>query len=152
MREGDTFGESIRINCSFDSSRLNLTYEGLLLGMRRGNHRESLTKSHLVHVDFCPRWFCRDEQHRLEMEPPPVVRPSTPLKPILLEVVTLYSDGAEARPKLRRAIIGVELIKGPEATEEYMPAKVHRGRHMSKGHVLIHDWRGTEIIVNMKGL
>jgi hypothetical protein len=72
MREGDAFEESIRINHNFGSSELNLTCEGLLLGMRRGICRESLTKPHLVHVDlchFCLHWFCRDEQHRLEVEP-----------------------------------------------------------------------------------
>jgi hypothetical protein len=57
-----------------------------VLGMPRGNRRESLTKPHLAHVNlrhFCPRWFCRDEQHCLEVDPPLVVRLSAPLKPVL---------------------------------------------------------------------
>jgi hypothetical protein len=44
MREGDAFfwgGGSVPINCKFDSSGLNLTYEGLLwLGMQSEGRKE----------------------------------------------------------------------------------------------------------------
>jgi hypothetical protein len=126
----------------------------LVLGMQRGNRRESLMKPHLAHVDlhpFCPRWFCRVEQHRLQVEPPPAVRPSAPPKPILPEVIALYINEVKARPKLLWVIVGVELIKGLEAVEEYRPAKVPRGRRARRGHMLVHDWWGTKRIVNMKG-
>jgi hypothetical protein len=79
------------------------------------------------------------------------VRPSAPPKPILPEVIALYNNEVKARPKLLWAIVGVELIKGLEAVEEYRPAKVPRGRRARRGHMLVHDWWGTEIIVNMKG-
>jgi hypothetical protein len=79
-------------------------------------------------------------KHRQEVEPPSAVQPSAPSKPILPEVIVLYSDGAEARPKLRRAIIGAKLIKGSKAAEEYRPMKVPRGRRTSKGHISVHDF------------
>jgi hypothetical protein len=122
--------------------------------MWRENRKESLAKPHLAHVDllhFCPCLFCRDGQHRLEVEPPLVVRSSAPSKPVLQDEIALYSDGAEARPKLCHVIIEAELIKGLEAAEEYWLVKVPRGRRPSKGHMLVRDWQGTEIIVNMKG-
>jgi hypothetical protein len=42
-------GESVHINQSFGSSRLNLAYEGLLLGMRKGGRKETLMKLHPTH-------------------------------------------------------------------------------------------------------
>jgi hypothetical protein len=82
---------------------LQTWWQHWLLGMQRGNHRESLMKPHLMHIDlchFCPCWFHRDEQHRLVVGPPPSVQPSAPSKPILPKVIPLYSDGAKARLKL----------------------------------------------------
>jgi hypothetical protein len=52
MREGDIFGELVRINRSFSSSGLNLTGEGLLLGMQKGGHKETPTKLHLTRRTF----------------------------------------------------------------------------------------------------
>jgi hypothetical protein len=40
------FGESPRKNQRIGSSGLNLTYEGLLLGMRAGGHGDSKTEAH----------------------------------------------------------------------------------------------------------
>jgi hypothetical protein len=49
MREGDAFGESVRINHMFDSSGLNLACEGLLLGKwSEGCKDTPIMKLHLV--------------------------------------------------------------------------------------------------------
>jgi hypothetical protein len=45
-------GEPIHINHSFGSSGLNLACEGLLLGMRKGGHKEIPMKPHHAHMTF----------------------------------------------------------------------------------------------------
>jgi hypothetical protein len=49
--------ESVRINHSFGSSGLNLACEGLLLGMRKGDRKETPTKLHLTQRTFINRTF-----------------------------------------------------------------------------------------------
>jgi hypothetical protein len=39
MREDDSFKGSVHINHKFDSSGLNIAYEGLLLGMWNGDRK-----------------------------------------------------------------------------------------------------------------
>jgi hypothetical protein len=86
------------------------------------------------------------------VEPPPRLQPSTPPWPVLPEAIVLCSDETEARSRIQRTITGVELIKDLEAMEEHRPVEVPRRKLSSNGHMLVHDWRGTEIIINMKGL
>jgi hypothetical protein len=76
----------------------------------------------------------------------------TPPALILLEATVLLNNKAEVRFQVRHAIAGVELIEDPEAMSEHMPLEVLGRGLASKGHVLVCDWRGMEIVANMIGL
>jgi hypothetical protein len=85
------------------------------------------------------------------LKPPPRLQLSTPLKPVLPEVIMSGSDEAEARSRIHCTIARAKLIKDPEATKEHMLAEVPSRKLSSNGHVSVHDWRGIEIIANVKG-
>jgi hypothetical protein len=64
----------------------------------------------------------------------------------------LLNSEAEVRSKIRHAITRAELIDDPEAMGEHMLLEVPRMELPSNGHMSVHDWWGTEIVENMKGL
>jgi hypothetical protein len=75
MREG-LVGKSVYTNHSFGSSGLNLACEGLLLGARGGDRRETPTKLRLTQPTFVfiatvniLACVCRDGRPRSEAEP-----------------------------------------------------------------------------------
>jgi hypothetical protein len=71
---------------------------------------------------------------------------------ILQEATMSLNSKAKVRSEVRRAIAGADLIEEPEAAEEHRSSEVPGREPPSNGHVSIHDWRGMEIVVNMKGL
>jgi hypothetical protein len=58
---------------------------------------------------------------------------------------------AKDRSKIQRAIAGSLLIEEPEAAGENRLSEVPRREPPRNGHVSVHDWWGTKIVVNMKG-
>jgi hypothetical protein len=70
---------------------------------------------------------------------------------VLKEVTASLNGEADVRSEVQRSIARVKPIEDLEAVGEHKPTVVSGREPPSKGHVWVHDWRGTEIVVNMKG-
>jgi hypothetical protein len=62
-----------------------------------------------------------------------------------------HNGEAKVQSEVRRAITRAEPIDDPKAVGEHRSSEVLGRELLGNGHMSVHDWWGTEIVVNMKG-
>jgi hypothetical protein len=124
-------GKSVRTNHNFRSLILNLAYEGLLLGLWGGDHREAPMKLHLTQPTFitiatvnilacfaemgslAQRWNLHHYRNYPHLQ-----------HPFMQGATVLLNSEAQARSEVQWVVAGVEPIGVPEITGEHKSPEV----------------------------